>query len=140
MLIGCLMFVAIHKNDIAEIGMLSIWILMLIALFMVALFGSFRSRYWIKKGKCSGSLFINTKRGKGIAHLNFARKSIFYLFIIAFAIHYFYILSFLYNYSPLHVGHSLYLGLLSLLVIILSIILSVFTVNKMRKIYNAKLS
>jgi hypothetical protein len=44
-------FVIINANGLREINRLSIWIFVLILLFFIALFGTYRIWVWIKQGK-----------------------------------------------------------------------------------------
>jgi len=51
LLIGSLIFVAVNAKGIEEIGRMSMWIFLLLALFLISVFGSIRIWYWIEKGK-----------------------------------------------------------------------------------------
>lgn len=51
MFIGSLIFVSVNAEGIKETGRMSMWILLLLALFLVSIFGSVRFWYWIKKAK-----------------------------------------------------------------------------------------
>ncbi|WP_411503165.1 hypothetical protein [Brevibacillus centrosporus] len=44
-------FVGKNAEGLEEINRLGIWLFMLIVMFMVSVFGTFRIVYWIKKGK-----------------------------------------------------------------------------------------
>lgn len=51
MLMSSLIFVIINSKGIVEIGKMSVWIILLLALFLISVFGSIRIWYWIVKGK-----------------------------------------------------------------------------------------
>ncbi|QRG68116.1 hypothetical protein [Brevibacillus choshinensis] len=44
-------FVGKNAEHLEEINRLAIWLFMLVVMFMVSAFGTFRIVYWIKKGK-----------------------------------------------------------------------------------------
>ncbi|MDR7319347.1 hypothetical protein [Brevibacillus nitrificans] len=44
-------FVGKNAEHLEEINQLVIWLFMLVVMFMVSVFGTFRIVYWIKKGK-----------------------------------------------------------------------------------------
>lgn len=50
MVIGVLIFIIANYEGLKEIGVIMYWILILIALLLVTVFGSFRIRYWIMRG------------------------------------------------------------------------------------------
>ena len=51
MFIGFSAFVCINVTGLKEIDRLSIWIIAMLALFVVSILGSFRIYVWIKEGK-----------------------------------------------------------------------------------------
>lgn len=51
MLIGSLIFVSVNAKGIKDIGSMSMWFYLLLAQFLISVFGSIRIWYWIKKGK-----------------------------------------------------------------------------------------
>jgi hypothetical protein len=51
MLIGVVLFVGFNVEGMADINRLSIWILMILCLLFVSVFGSVQLWSWIKNGK-----------------------------------------------------------------------------------------
>lgn len=51
MFIGFSSFVLINAKGLEEINRLSIWVVMLLLLLLVSIFGSYRIWTWIKEGK-----------------------------------------------------------------------------------------
>lgn len=49
--IGVTAFVVVNADGLREINRMGIWVVYLILLLAVAIFGSFRIRSWIKEGK-----------------------------------------------------------------------------------------
>ncbi|WP_066303511.1 hypothetical protein [Bacillus sp. FJAT-29814] len=50
-LFGFSAFVFVNADGLKEINRLSIWVIMMMILFLVSVFGSFRIWVWIKEGK-----------------------------------------------------------------------------------------
>ncbi|MDG5785959.1 hypothetical protein QA612_00545 [Evansella sp. AB-P1] len=51
MLIGFSSFIALNAEGLKEISRLGIWVFVMIILFLVSIFGSYRIWTWIKEGK-----------------------------------------------------------------------------------------
>jgi hypothetical protein len=51
LLIGISIFIALNTESLLEIGRLGIWVLTLLVLLLVSIFGSYRIWTWIKDGK-----------------------------------------------------------------------------------------
>lgn len=51
MFVGFSTFVVINAEDLQEINRLSLWVLTMIILFLVSVFGSYRIWTWIKEGE-----------------------------------------------------------------------------------------
>ncbi|WP_409250866.1 hypothetical protein V1502_11910 [Bacillus sp. SCS-153A] len=51
MLIGVSLFVGVNAEGLAEINRLSIWVITILGLLFVSVFGSVQVSTWIKKGK-----------------------------------------------------------------------------------------
>ncbi|WP_080846266.1 hypothetical protein [Cytobacillus gottheilii] len=51
MVIGFSFFVFRNAKGLEELGRLSIWVIMLLLLFFVSIYGSYRIWSWIKEGK-----------------------------------------------------------------------------------------
>ncbi|MEB1808546.1 MAG: hypothetical protein LPK26_14860 [Bacillaceae bacterium] len=51
MFIGILIFIILNAGDLQELNMLTIWVIGLIGVFIVALFGTYKIWQWIREGK-----------------------------------------------------------------------------------------